>query len=217
MAAGDDVNVFVSVGAPHLAVQETFLVRLERSLRSRGFRSLTLGRNNYDNRNPLRAIRDLMLRCEGAVIVGFDRRVAPVAIEKQGSVSERRLRNVRTATPWNHLEAGMAFQLDIPMLILKDRATHPEGILDQSVGEYLVFEFDIESESEGLSPPLKRTIETWAAQVRERARREGGKSQLEKICPFGTASTEEGKCSRIDRRGDRGHSGHNGGRPHSLG
>jgi hypothetical protein len=161
-------NVFLSVGAPHLAVQTQFLERVERSLRARGFRCQTLGRNNYDNRNPLRAIRDLMLHCDGAVIVGFERRFARTAIEKRGASGERTLKDVRTATPWNHLEAGMAFQLDLPLLILKDRTIHAEGILDQAVGEYLVFEFDLPAEARSLSRPMKKTIETWSAQVERR-------------------------------------------------
>jgi hypothetical protein len=156
----------MSVGAPHLDLQKAFLERLERSLRARGLRPTTLGRSNYDNRNPLRAIRELMLECDGAVIVGLERRVAEVAFEKQGSPSERRLLDVRTATPWNHLEAGMAFQLDLPLLILKDRTIHAEGILDQAVGEYLVFEFDLAEEAASLSTPLKKTIAAWCMQVK---------------------------------------------------
>lgn len=59
----------------------------------------------------------------------------------------------------------MAFQLELPLLILKDRSILAEGILDQAVGEYLVFEFDLAAETDVLSAGIKETIRTWAAAV----------------------------------------------------
>jgi hypothetical protein len=126
----------------------------------------TLGRANYDHRNPLRAISEAMANCRGAVIVGLGRRFQPLAIDRFGSDRAVEKHDVWTATPWNHLEAGMAFQLGLPLLILKDKRILPEGILDQSVGEYLVFEFDLSKEARGLTSELRATVASWAAAVR---------------------------------------------------
>ncbi len=162
-------QIFLSVGTPHLDEQARFLDRLTRSLRSLRFKPVTLGRTNYDFLNPMQSIRELMLQCSGAVIVGFERRYAEVAVERRGSERETIVHEIRTSTPWSHLEAGMAFQLDLPMLILKDRHVHAEGILDQSLSRYLVYEFDLLTEATEMSPQLKATLKAWAEAVRARS------------------------------------------------
>jgi hypothetical protein len=162
-------QIFLSVGTPHVEEQERFLDRLTRSLRALKFKPVTLGRTNYDFLNPMQSIRELMLECCGAVIVGFERRYARTAVERRGSDREQIVRDLRTSTPWTHLEAGMAFQLGLPMLILKDRHVHAEGILDQSLSAYLVYEFDLVSEANAISPQLKATLKAWSDVARDRA------------------------------------------------
>jgi len=103
--------------------------------------------------------------CSGAVIVGLGRRYATVAFDRFGSTDQRRLTDVWSPTPWNQLEAGMAYQLHLPMLILKDRAIQAEGILDPAVGDYHVFEFDLAAEAQRLSRPLRDTIAAWGRDV----------------------------------------------------
>jgi hypothetical protein len=158
-------QVFLSVGVPHLLSQELFLRRFEASLRARGLAPWTLGRGEYDYRNPMRAIREAMLSCRGAAIIGLGRRFSPVSIDRFGSPRAERKKGTWTATPWNQLEAGMAYQLGLPLLILKDRAIIAEGILDQAISGFLVFEFDLEAEAKGLSQQLRATIARWSHDV----------------------------------------------------
>jgi hypothetical protein len=75
-------KVFVSVGVPHQYAQERFLKRIEASLRARRLEPITLGRNNYDYRNPLAAIRNVLLECVGAIVIGLGRRYCEVAIDR---------------------------------------------------------------------------------------------------------------------------------------
>ena len=154
-------RVFLSVGRPHDAAQAAFLMKLEASLRARRMEPWTLGRSDYDYRNPLRAIRSSMMECHGAVIVGLERSYSPILFERRGSPDQRRITHVASSTPWNQLEAGMAYQLELPLLILKERALRAEGILDPAIGDYFVTEFDIDVESRGLSKALKAVIHRW--------------------------------------------------------
>lgn len=59
---------------------------------------MTLGRNQYDYRN-LRAIRELMKTCDGAVIIGLSRRFLPRAVERAGSAEQSCAREVVPASP----------------------------------------------------------------------------------------------------------------------
>ena len=160
--------VFVSVGHPHLGVQERFLLRLERMIRGHGLTPKTLGRGLYDHRDPLRAIRDQMQYCEGAVIVGLERRFAPVLIDRRGSSDEAILKDIATATVWTQLEAGMAYQLGLPLLIIKEQRVLAEGILDPALGEYFVCQVDVTVEGIEPSATLKGTMRSWVEAVRKR-------------------------------------------------
>jgi hypothetical protein len=159
-------RVFLSVGAPHLPEQERFVGHLEASLRARGLTPWTLGRSNYDFRSPMRAIREAMDGCAGAVILGLGRRFHPLGIDRYGSDKATEKTEFWCSTPWSHLEAGMAYQLGLQLLILKDKGVLPEGILDQAVGEYLVFEFDLADECDGFSTELGETVGAWARAVK---------------------------------------------------
>jgi hypothetical protein len=125
----------------------------------------------------MRAIREAMLLCNGAVIVGLARRFAPVTVDRFNSPKKVVQNRVFTSTPWNHLEAGMAYQLDLPLLILKEKAILPEGILDQALSEYLVFEFDPKTQASGLSKELKETIAAWTREVIEYVGSRSSRSQ----------------------------------------
>src|SRR5471032_3074135 len=154
-------KVFVSVGVPHQEAQEVFIRRIEGSLRSRGLEPMTLGRNNYDYRNPLPAIRNALRDCSGAIVLGLGRRYCEVAIDRYGSPKEEVRTDVYLPTPWNHLEAAMALQLGLPVLILKDQMVLAEGILDQALSDYIVFDFDLAAESIALSKALRLTLAQW--------------------------------------------------------
>ena len=164
------LRVFLSTGAPHLPLQTAFLQRLEATLRGHGLSPVTLGRGEYDHRNPMQAISDRMKDCQGAVIVGLERRYSPQAIERRGSRDRTVIRNLITATPWNHLEAGMAFQLRLPLLVLRERKVHAEGILDPELSAYFVFSFNLRAEAVEFSTGLKGAIRSWRGAVRASSR-----------------------------------------------
>jgi len=157
--------VFFSVGQPHTDEQAEFLVRVERMVRGHGLTPTTLGANFYDFRNPLAAIRDRMRKCAGAVIVGMERRYAESAIDRRGSARQTALSDLAMSTPWTHLEAGMAFMLDLPLLILKERRVYAEGILDPALGAYFVCTFSL-GEDPRKSVELKGVLASWAKVVK---------------------------------------------------
>jgi hypothetical protein len=59
----------------------------------------------------------------------------------------------------------MALQHGLPVLILKDRLVLAEGILDQSLSAYMVFEFDLDAESKSLTRALRLTLAHWISDL----------------------------------------------------
>jgi hypothetical protein len=82
----------------------------------------------YPTKAPLLEVRALAETCAGGVVLGFARR--PYG-DGAGSSS--------SATPWNHLEAGMLFGLGLPLLIFRDR-TVDDGIFDANATGDVVYE-----------------------------------------------------------------------------
>ena len=131
------VNVFVSVGKCFRPEQEQFVSAVEEHLRRNGMRPRTLGRNEFDADQPLRAVRRLMQSSQGAVIIALER----IRIQQGAEKGEQPLANVALATPWNQIEATMAYMLKLPMLVLKERGVKSEGMLDHY--DWLVQEVDV--------------------------------------------------------------------------
>lgn len=55
---------------------------------------------------------------DGAMIVGLEQFRVVEGIEKPAA-EDTEVQDIRLPTPWNHIEAGMAFMLDLPILIME--------------------------------------------------------------------------------------------------
>ena len=59
----------------------------------------------------------------------------------------------------------MAYQAGLPLLILKEKKIHPEGILDPNNSDSYVFEFEIEKNWKKLSSEMEKIIESWIEEI----------------------------------------------------
>ena len=59
-----------------------------------------------------------MSACSGVTIVGMTQVAITAGIVNPGTPAESPVRDIELASPWNELEAGMAFALCLPMLAL---------------------------------------------------------------------------------------------------
>lgn len=151
------IDVFISHPTPHNKQQEKFLLLLESQLSLHGLNPVNLGKNNWSYTSPMNPISSLITSCKAAVIVGLERYHSYIGYEKGNIESIHR----RTTSPWIHIEAGMAYQAGLPLLILKEKQLLAEGILDPNVSEYFVFEFEIEKYQKRISKSLEQIIEDW--------------------------------------------------------
>lgn len=70
-----------------------------------------------------------MESCEGAIILELEQLHVVDGRDKTGADSEEHVEDLNLPTPWNHIEAGMAFMLDLPMLIVKEEGVEG-GVFD---------------------------------------------------------------------------------------
>jgi hypothetical protein len=162
-----EIEIFLSVGEPHTEFQELYLKRLEGIIKRRGLRPLTLGRSDYDVSSPLNPVKKMMDRCKGAIILGFERTHCLIGYDKEDSKNEKEFTHRYLSTPWNQIEAGMAYQKGVPILIMKESHLEPYGILDPKLTGFYVYELNIKNEVSRFSKGFLALLDKWIDSVED--------------------------------------------------
>lgn len=161
------IPVFLSVGEAHKEAQSRYLKELIVHLRRRGINAETLGRTFWSIENPLKPVQAKMQEVYGAVILAMERFHSRQGVYKEGSISERAANDQYFATVWTHIEAAMAYQLRLPLLILKEEKLVDEGMFDPGVHQWTIVRIDPESPHELKEDPVKSFIDSWIEAVKK--------------------------------------------------
>jgi hypothetical protein len=132
-----ELNVFVSVGGTATEEQEAFVRAVEDRLRSEGIVPHTVGRNTFSSDAPLKMVTKLMDECSGAVVIALERTFFPSGIEKRGGPKQATIADVKLPTPWNQIEAAMAYSRDLPLLMVVESGLRSEGLLERGYDWYV--------------------------------------------------------------------------------
>lgn len=71
-----------------------------------------------------------MRECAGSVVIAFERTHIDRAVEFRGGENEMLIENINKPSVWNQIEAGMAYVLKHPLLVIKEKGLKNEGILE---------------------------------------------------------------------------------------
>ena len=133
----NELNVFVSVGGTATEQQEAFVRSVEDRLRSEGLVPHTVGRNTFSADAPLKAVTQLLDRCSGTVVIALERSYFASGTEKRGGPKEAALSDVKLPTPWNHIEAAMAYTRGLPLMVIVEAGLKSEGLLERGYDWYV--------------------------------------------------------------------------------
>lgn len=178
-----NIPIFLSRPSPHLNAQVGFIDALTDALASRGFEPLTLGPGSgYDYEAPLSGIRRLLMHSCGLVSIAFRRMHAPSATRFLGAdIAERReepINNVWLTSPYCQIEPAMAFQLGLPILILRENGVLAEGVLETGVTGLYLPQFDLDDLGFISSQASRGLLDQWGNHVRTVHRRRGDPPML---------------------------------------
>jgi hypothetical protein len=141
------ISVFLSYPKPITLQQETFLQKTLSYLNSRGLSPRTLGVTDYDMEAPLKAIRRMLLECNGLISIAFRRSLIVRGTFRFGTdlpaLVEQPLDNTWLTSPWSQIEGAMAYQLGLPVLLFRETGVHAEGIFEKGVVGLYMPEFDV--------------------------------------------------------------------------
>ena len=146
------IPIFLSYPKPFLPNQKSFIKSVNSYLKKRGFDPRTLGVSDYDMEAPLNAIRRMISESHGLLSIALKKTLATDVIRRPGERSlkppdyhpdgvidtERKYENIWFTSPWCHIEAAMAYQIGLPILILREKDVLDEGVLEKgAVGLYM--------------------------------------------------------------------------------
>jgi hypothetical protein len=155
------INVFISHPTPYNKYQEGFLSLIDLELKKHGLNPTNLGKNNWNFRSPLKPIKEIMDTCVAAIVIGLERHHSFIGYEKEFSKNTKELIHKYSSSPWIQIEAGMAYQAELPILILKEKKVHSEGILDPQVSDSFIFEYDLKKLQKKISLELEEMMGSW--------------------------------------------------------
>lgn len=133
----DQIDVFLSVGGTATDHQEAFVCAVEDRLRSEGIIPHTVGRNTFSSDAPLKAVKEVMDQCAGTIVIALERTYFPSGIDKRGGPQESPLSEIKLPTPWNHIEAAMAYGRNHPLMVIVEEGIKNEGLLEPGYDWYV--------------------------------------------------------------------------------
>jgi hypothetical protein len=164
----EDKKIFLSVGGTSNDKQESFVRAVEDRLRIETLTPNTIGRTKFSSDAPLKAILDCMDECSGSIIIAFERTFFPAGSEKRNGPKETQLTNTMFPTPWNQIEAGIAYSKGLPLLVIIEEGIRTDGLLEKGNDWYVMtVELDIAalntSEFNGVLASWKKKVESFHA------------------------------------------------------
>lgn len=161
------IPVFFSVGSPHTDEQVGYIEELKKHLLKYQIDLNTLDGGDWDELDPLRPIRKKMESCVGCLVLAMERFHVKEGVLKRGSRQEAVVKEENYATPWSHIEATLAYQLNQPFIILKEKSLRGEGMLDDNLFEWRIVQIDPRNPAELDEYPIKSFIRMWVEEVRK--------------------------------------------------
>ncbi|MGH9236539.1 MAG: hypothetical protein ACRD3G_00750 [Vicinamibacterales bacterium] len=134
-----------------------------------------LGRSDYPSDCPLREVFVIAKHCSGGIILGFRQFVATAGVSKPGTKRQSRLGRGKTEvfpSPWNHLEAGILFGLQMPLLIFREEPIRG-GVFDDGVTDVFIHSMPPGDLPKDNLEAFREVLLKWSARVRERYYRTG--------------------------------------------
>jgi hypothetical protein len=178
------ISIFLSYPKPCFSKQQTFISRITDFLKSQGFEPRTLGVTDYDMDAPLKAIRRLMIESNGLITIAFRRTfIAEGTMQYRTDINgleEKPISGRWMTTPWSHIEAAMAYQLGLPILIFREKGVVDDGILERGVVGLYMPEFDLDKLGDEYftSAEWSGIIGKWEGYVRAVVEKKGSPPQL---------------------------------------
>lgn len=129
-------DIFISRPTVIPTKYEQSYLDFEDFLISKKIKSRRLGSTDYSRKPPLVAVMEMIEECEGAIILGYPQHEVHNISKKADSVLSESC--LLFPTPWNQIEAVLAYKKNIPVLVVAQNGIDG-GIFDYGItGEFVL-------------------------------------------------------------------------------
>lgn len=164
-------SIFLSFPRPVDDKQTEFITNVQTYLRSIELEPRTLGVTDYDYSVPLQTIRSLMFECNGLLNISFKR----YKIDHGKNLSnQREIQDEWFTSPYSQIEPAMAFQMGLPILIIKEKGVIADGMLELGAMSNFIPVFDLDSNKNFFeTEEAHAVIDSWKVDVGEVYKKKG--------------------------------------------
>jgi hypothetical protein len=169
------IPVFMSSPTKLNKQQEASRSRIVAELSRLQLEPRALGRSDYPSEFPLREVFVIARHCSGGIILGFEQFMATAGVWKRGTREQKRVargKPVHFPTPWNHLESGILFGLQLPLLIFREEGVSG-GVFDEGVTDVFIQMIPAGDISRANLEAFREVLLKWSSRVREHYYRAG--------------------------------------------
>ena len=160
------IPVFVSCPTDLSPAQEASRKVILRELANLDLEPRAIGRSDYPTELPLREVLILARHCAGGVILGFVQFESKSGVLKPGTEKERQASDrMAFPTPWNQLEAGILFGLQLPLLVFREEPVEG-GVFDIGVTDVFIHRMPAGTIAGEAKKALGQVFLKWQAAVR---------------------------------------------------
>ena len=161
------IPIFVSCPTSLSRKQDASRAMILAELKRMQLEPRALGRSDYPTEFPLREVYVIAKHCSGGVILGFEQSYAASLVQKRGVTGkESTAKKVGMPTPWNHLEAGILFGLNLPLLVFKEPGVSG-GVFDVGVTDNFIHTMPTDKLDTNQRRALADVFLKWQFRVRE--------------------------------------------------
>lgn len=154
-------NIFLSRPNWVYPEQQSGLDNFLRLLTAHDLNPRTIGATDFPNKSPMDEVIDLLYQCEGAIILGYNQ-IEAVEGKIKGNIISKPL---SLATEWNHIEAGIAHTIGLPLLLIHDIGI-TRGIFDREVLNSFLYQKDFTEPSWALSEDVSGVLSHWKSKLK---------------------------------------------------
>lgn len=161
------IPIFVSCPTQLNKFQESSKKKILDELENVGLEARTLGTSDYPTEFPLKEVLIMAKHCSGGVILGFEQLWVKKGIWKRDSngVGSNLEKPISLPTPWNHLEAGILFSLQLPLLVFRENNISG-GVFEEGVTDVFINKMPIGRMNKEMKKALHEVILSWYSRVR---------------------------------------------------
>jgi hypothetical protein len=161
-------RVFLSLTSPGRPAQEGFVASLMSAISSHDMTPVRMTGGRRSFWVPLEPVRQIMKTCHGTIVIAMARNHVVEGVDYADGEGGQRYRDRYLTTEWVQIESALAYQLEHPILVLREDLVHPAGLLDPAASGFTVCTFSLQRSATHDAARIAKELRAFRALLRNK-------------------------------------------------